>query len=353
MQYWIPKALTVSVLVSLSGCGVFTDEAHHKRNYKAGEPVQVPGQLAQPAQDPTYKMEVAEYSNNPDSTNYRPPAQVLTIAKGSWVEEGDKQARVYFDKNDGIVDLDEFIWDSIQAVLAEHQTKPVKQDKLLGSVETDWYAIIQPEEGWLWDSETEVSQQRFIFSIEEKSHQRTASLTSKLVDYKSKSEELTPLLQQQLEVRALNQIIGEFDYRYRQLEVEMRKNQGIISLEMGFDNKGNAALVTEQDYFAVFDRFSGFLERLSFTIVEIDQERGLITADYNKPESSVWDSIWGEDLAELPIEDGQYQILVSRTKEGGTSLTWMDDEGTTLEPGTMNDLQQALENALRQRGIKI
>lgn len=104
MQYWIPKALTVSVLVSLSGCGVFTDEAHHKRNYKAGEPVQVAGQLAQPAQDPTYKMEVAEYDNNPDSTNYRPPAQVLTIAKGSWVEEGDKQARVYFDKNDGIVD---------------------------------------------------------------------------------------------------------------------------------------------------------------------------------------------------------------------------------------------------------
>jgi len=148
-------------------------------------------------------------------------------------------------------------------------------------------------------------------------------------------------------------VLAEFDYRYRQLEVEIRKQQGIISLEMGFDNKGNAALVTEQDYFVIFERFSGFLERLSFTIVEIDQERGLITADYNKPESSVWDSIWGEELAELPIEDGQYQILVSRTKDGGTSLTWMDDEGTTLEPGTMNDLQQALENALRQRGIKI
>ncbi|NMM40561.1 outer membrane protein assembly factor BamC [Pseudoalteromonas arctica] len=353
MQYWIPKALAVSVLVSLSGCGVFTDEAHHKRNYRASEPVQVPEQLAQPALDPTYKMEVAEYDNNPDSTNYRPPAQVLTVAKGSWVEEGDKQARVYFDKNDGIADLDEFIWDSVHAVLAEHQTKPIKQDKLLGSIETDWYAIIKPEEGWLWDSDIAVSEQRFTFSIEEKSHQRTASLSAKLADYKSEDVPLTPILQQQLEVRALNQVVAEFDYRYRQLEVEIRKQQGIISLEMGFDNKGNAALVTEQDYFVIFDRFSGFLERLSFTIVEIDQERGLITADYNKPESSVWDSIWGEERAELPIENGQYQILVSRTKEGGTSLTWMDDEGITLEPGTMNDLQQALENALRQRGIKI
>ena len=147
--------------------------------------------------------------------------------------------------------------------------------------------------------------------------------------------------------------MSEFDYRYRQLEVDMRKRQGIISLEMGFDNKGNAALVTEQSYDAVFDRFSGFLERLSFSIVEINPDTGLITADYTKPETSVWDSIWGDDIAQLPIDEGQYQILVSKTKEGGTSLTWMDDKGETLEPGTMNGLQQALEAALIQRGIKI
>ncbi len=353
MQYWISKALAVSVMVSLTGCGVFTDEAHHKRNYRANDAVKAPAGLAQPAQDPTYKMDVAQYDNNPEAKNYRPPAQVITIAQGTWVEEGDTEARVYFDKNDGIEDLDVFIWDSIKAVLAEKNTAALKEDKSSNSIETGWYAIIKPEEGWFWETETEVSQQRFIFTIEEKSHQRTASLTSKLADYKSDSVPLTPLLQQQLEVRALNQVIAEFDYRYRQLEVEMRKQQGIISLEMGFDNKGNAALVTEQDYNMVFDRFSGFLERLSFTIVEIDQERGLITADYKKPESSVWDSIWGEELAELPIEDGQYQILVSRTNDGGTSLTWMDSEGSTLEPGTMNDLQQALENALRQRGINI
>ncbi|WP_404339324.1 outer membrane protein assembly factor BamC [Pseudoalteromonas mariniglutinosa] len=353
MQYWISKALTVSVLVSLTGCSVFTDEAHHKRNYRVNEPVKAPSGLAQPAQDPTYKMAVAEYDNNPEAENYRPPAQVLTIAKGSWVEESDKQARVYFDKNDGIVDLDEFVWDSIKAVLADKNSKALKEDKLIGEIETDWYAIISPEESWLWGNETEVSQQRFVFTIEEKSHQRTASLNAKLVDYKSKQAPLTPLLQQQLEVRALNQVIAEFDYRYRQLETTLRQQQGVISLEMGFDNKGNAALVTEQDYFVVFERFSGFLERLSFTIVEIDQERGLLTADYKKPESSVWDSIWGEEMAELPIDEGQYQILVSRTNAGGTSLTWMDDEGAVLEPGTMNDLQQALENALRQRGIKI
>lgn len=352
MQYWIPKALTVSVLVSLSGCSVFTNDAHDERNYRAHEAVKVPASLSQPAQDPTYKMDVGQYSNNPDATNYRPPAQVLTVAKGSWVEETDKNARVYFDKNDGIDDLDEFIWESINAVLADNNTQATKADKLLGIIETDWYAIIKPEESWLWNSDESVDLERFKFSIEEKSHQRTASLSAELIDFKG-DESLSDLFKQQLEVRALNQVISEFDYRYRQLEVDMRKRQGIISLEMGFDNKGNAALVTEQSYEAVFDRFSGFLERLSFTIVEINPDTGLITADYKKPESSVWDSIWGDEVTQLPIDEGQYQILVSKTKQGGTSLTWMDEQGDTLEPGTMNGLQQALVAALIQRGINI
>ena len=221
-----------------------------------------------------------------------------------------------------------------------------------GTLETDWYAIVKPEESWLWGDDESVDLERFKFTIEEKEHQRTASLTAELIDFKG-DKPLTDLLKQQLEVRALNQVVSEFDYRYRQLEVDMRKRQGIISLELGFDNKGNAALVTEQAYDTVFDRFSGFLERLSFTIVEINQETGLITADYAKVESSVWDSIWGDEPTELPIDEGQYQILVSKTKQGGTSLTWMDDKGETLEPGTMNGLQQALEAALIKRGIKI
>ncbi|WP_273048343.1 outer membrane protein assembly factor BamC [Pseudoalteromonas sp.] len=352
MQYWIPKALAVSVLVSLSGCSVFTNSAHSERNYRTHEPVKAPASLSQPAQDPVYKMEVGQYDNNPDATNYRPPAQVLTVAKGSWVEETDKIARVYFDKSDGIADLDTFIWDTIKSVLANNEAATTKEDKLLGVIETDWYAIIKTEESWLWGSDKNADLEKFRFTIEEKSHQRTASLRVELIDFKG-DDALTDLLKQQLEVRALNQVVSEFDYRYRQLEVEMRKRQGVISLEMGFDNKGNAALVTEQSYDAVFDRFSGFLERLSFTIVEINQETGLITADYTAPETSVWDSIWGDEVAQLPIDEGQYQILVSKTKEGGTSLTWMDDKGETLEPGTMNGLQQALEAALIKRGIKI
>ncbi|GAP75638.1 outer membrane protein assembly factor BamC [Pseudoalteromonas ruthenica] len=352
MQYWIPKALMLSALVSLSGCGIFTSEAHHPRNYRTNEPVVAPEGLDAPRQDPTYKMDVARYDNSEQAKATKPPMQIMPLAEGSWLDENEKLARVYFDKNEGIEDLDEFIWHAIEGVLSDYNTQAVSADKLIGTVETDWFSIVRVEEGWLWDDEI-VAEQRYKFIIEEKDHQRTAALRAEMVDYRSDDVPLTPLLQQRLETRALNAVISEFDYRYRQLKVELRQRQGIISLDMGFDNKGNAALVTEQAYNVVFERFAGFLERLQFTIVEVDVDSGRIIADYTKPEASVWDSIWGEEAMQLPLEDGQYQILMSTTREGGTSITWMDKEGEVLQPGTMNDLQQALVQALRTRGIQI
>ncbi|WP_105254526.1 outer membrane protein assembly factor BamC [Pseudoalteromonas sp. T1lg75] len=350
MQYWIPKVLILSALVTLSGCGIFTNEAHHKRNYKANQPLVTPEGLDAPRQDPTYKMDVASYDNSEDAKAVKPPMQIMPIAQGSWIEEGDKLAKIYFDKNDGIDDLDQFILAAVEGVLESYNT-PVA-NKTQNSIESDWLSIVKVEEGWLWDDEV-VAEQRYKFTVEEKDHQRTASLSAELLDYRSQEVPLTPLLQQRMETRALNSVIAEFDYRYRQLQVELRQRQGIISLALGFDNQGNAALMTEQDMNVVFERFSGFLERLQFTIIEVDAEKGRIIADYTQPESSVWDSIWGEEAMQLPLENGQYQILLDNAKAGGTSITWMDKDGEVLEPGTMNDLQQALVTALRSRGIQM
>ena len=350
MQYWIQRAVMLGVLASLGGCSIFSNSAHDTSNYTMNEPVKVPSNLQAPAQDPTYSMDVAVYDNDEEPKYVKPPMQVMPVASGSWIDENDKASRVYFDKNDGIEDLDEFIWYAVKGTLEDYQTGVVSEDKLAGTLESDWFSVVRVEEGILWDDEI-VAEQRYRFIIEEKDHQRTAALRSELVDYRSETVELNPRLKQRLETRALNAVITEFDYRYRQLQVELRKRQGIISLEMGFDNQGNAALVTEQNYDVVFDRFSGFLERLQFTIIEVNPDKGLIVADYTQPDSSVWDSIWGDETMQIPLEDGQYQVLVSTTNTGGTSLTWMDEEGEVLEPGIMNGLQQALVEAMQSRGI--
>lgn len=72
------------------------------------------------------------------------------------MEEGDKLVWVYFDKNDGIEDLDIFIWDFIKVVLVEKNIFVEKVDKVINSIEIGWYIIIKFEDGWFWESEKEV-----------------------------------------------------------------------------------------------------------------------------------------------------------------------------------------------------
>ncbi len=353
MQYWIPKAVLLGAAVSLSGCGLFTSDAHHERNYRASEQVRVPANLEQPAADPEFKMDVAQYDNNEEVPNLRPPSQVLTVAEGSWVDEDDKSARVYFDKNDGIQDLDEFVWQAIDGALENNQAKVRTANKLEGTLETDWLELIKPETDWFWESSEAASRQRFKFTLEEKSHHRTTALRAELIEFDGKKETLTPLLRQQLETRMLNQVVAEFDYNYRRMLAELQKQQGDIALELGFDSKGNAALIAKENYQVVFDRFTSLLERLSFTMVEADAATGRVIADYSKPEASVWDAIWGDEVTPLPLAEGQYQLMLSTTANGGTSITWMDPTGNAIDPQAMSELQKALLTVLEQRNLKL
>ncbi|KZN62662.1 hypothetical protein N473_18740 [Pseudoalteromonas luteoviolacea CPMOR-1] len=353
MQYWVPKALTLGVVLGLSGCSVFTNDTHQKKNYRVHESVQVPADLEQPYQDKEFQMNVAVYENDAEPQSFRPPQQVLTLAKGSWAEDKEDVARIYFDKNDGIEALDDFIWAAVEGVINNHQSSIENDDRRNGKLTTGWYSIIEAEDGWFWETVTEVSKQRFEFTLSQEDHQRTASLEVKLVDYQSDKVALDGMLRQQLEVRALNEVVAEFDYRYRLLEVELRKQQGVLSLDLGYDNAGNAALITLADRSTVMERLSNFLERVNFTIIRIDGESNEVLVRYKKPESSVWDSIWGEEASTLNLADGDYTISVGVTDDEQTSLTWSDAEGNVLDAKTMETLQQGLVTALRNRGLSI
>ncbi|TMN34990.1 outer membrane protein assembly factor BamC [Pseudoalteromonas sp. S2755] len=352
MQYWIPKSLVLGIAVSLSGCSIFTNDAHHERNYRANAPVKAPEGLAQPYRDPEFAMPVGQYENTAEPVSYRAPQQVLTVAQGSWVEQGEEAARIFFDKNDGIEDLPAFIWRAVDGVVAMHNAGLESDNKAQGSVTTTWYSLIKAKEGWFWEEATEPSKQKFKFTLEQKEHQRTASLRAELVDYQGDGE-LTALQKNHLEVRALNEVVSEFDYQYRLLQVEMRKRQGVLALELGFDKNGDSALLTEKGQEAVLDRFSNFLERSNFTVVRVDREKQEVLVRYEAPESSVWDSIWGEEAVVLPIDNGDYTIKIAQAQDTRTSITWKDSEGNVLDANTMNNLHQALITLLRQKGLTI
>lgn len=339
--------------MAVSACSVFKNESHHERNYRVTEGLKVPAELTPPSKDPAYDLTPTQYRSAEESAKYliKAPAQVMTFAQGSWVNEGDKAARIFFDKNEGIQDLEAFIWQAIDDLFTEQAVTVLSREQ--GNVITDWYSIEKPASVWWWQEEKEVSRQKFKFIVESEEHQRTASVKVELDDFQSKDEALTGVLQQRLEVSALNAFVEQFDFNYRQLLVKLNKARGIVSLAMGFDDKGNAAFVTEQKATDVFERFPGFLERVGFTIDEVEASRNVIFATYNEPSESVWDSIWGDDVRKLPIEPGQYQLLVSTKSDGEAAITWLDQEGETLEPGTLGDVLQVILSMLKERGVDI
>jgi outer membrane protein assembly factor BamC len=353
VQYWIRNSLVVAITLAFSACSVFTDDSHHERNYRVNDGLNIPENLSQPYQDPAYDLDATQYTTAEQSAAYltKAPAQVLTFPKGSWVNEGDQEARIFFDKSDGIEDLETFIWRAIDDLFTEQQV--TAQDKQHHYVVSNWYSIEKPVDVWWWEEERELSRQKFKFVVDIEDHKRTASVNVELTDFTSKYDELTDILKQRLEVAALNAFIEQYDFNYRQLIVQLNKSRGIVSLQMGFDDKGNSAFVTEQKAKNIFERFPGFLERVGFTIDEVEPSRNLIFTTYEEPDDSVWDSIWGDEIRKLPLEPGQYQLLVTETNTGGTAITWLDTEGETLEPGTLDDVLQVLLTMLQEAGVDV
>lgn len=353
MQYWIPKALTVSVLFGLSGCSVFTDSTHEERNYRANAPVQVPSHLKQPRLDATYSMTESQFQYTEEAIGSRPPQQVITVAAGTWVEQDEQLARVFFDKNDGIDDLVPFIWRAIENVTVQKQVPMTVTHKDMGHIETGWYSVILPSAKWFWQEDTVPSEQRYRFSVEPSEHQRTASLKAELIDYRSDAVELDGLLKQQLEVRALNEVIAEFDFLYRSLLVEIREKQGNLSFEMGFDPQGNTAFTSDFSQETVLDRLANLLERVNFTIVKLDREESSLLVRYEKPDSGVWDSIWGDEAVQLPLANGDYTIDVSKLSDEKSALTWRDENSVLLSNEKLLELQQSLVSALSDKGLSL
>lgn len=353
MQYWIKPSLALGLLMTLSGCSVFTNDAHHPRNYRAHAPVSVPSSLQAPAVDREFAMEVAQYSEKAEESSLRPPQQVLTLAQGTWIEEGDKQSRIFFDKNDGVESLSNAIWVAIEGALKNLNGSAAQIDRDSGVLETGWVALIEAKEGWFWEENQVPSEHRFKFTIVQQEHKRTASLLAELIDFRSDSMELTDLLKQQLEVRALNEVVSEYDFQYRRLLAELRQSVGQLAIEYGTNEAAQPALLLSTDYERAFDKVSTMLEELNFTIEKVNLDESTITVEYEKPGDNVWSSIWGDDGIALPIENGKYTIKISSTKEGGSVLTWLDNKDQVLDAQTMQSLQQALLDALRQKDVKL
>lgn len=273
------------------------------------------------------------------------PALVLPLVSGSHIEEGLKEATVWFDQIDDSQPLDTTIWNSLINYLEEQGIGVVDFDREKQSLVTDWMIIETTEdESWYsWTSTERSVGRRFEFNLEMKSHGRTAALKARLKDYlETYGEEVIADLdaeqQRRNEVDVLNQVIGHYEHQIRVADArrlqEIRRGLG---MELGFDRNGEPAFVVEGDYDVVWPRFLLVLRKLGFNVKDLDKSTGLLFVSYGENESSWWSNLFSGDDDELALEQDDYRFQVNKAGNK-TSITLMDEESDPFPVAKVTEL---------------
>ena len=325
--------------------------------------IKIPADLDTPYFNNTYR--IPELGENADTDLYgknivvTSPALVLPLVTGSHIEEGLKQASVYFDQVDDSQPLDTTIWNSLINFMEENGIGVDSFDKEQQRLVTDWM-IIEPDEDTPWYVWTKTDRsigRRFEFWLDVKPHGRTAALNVELKDYlETVGEEVISELDhdgtRRNEVEVLNQVIGHYAGQIRVAEVkriqEIRKG---LAMELGFDRDGEPAFVVDAEYDVTWPRLLLVLRKLGFNVKDLDQSTGLLFVKYGGGDTSWWKRLWA-DKGDLPIDEDDYRLQV-REMGTKTSVTLLDEESNPFSVDLVTDLFPTFEETMSSDNLDI
>ncbi len=345
--------VSVAIALALAGCSSAESRriANGDFNYTTlnqQQKLKVPENLDAPAFSRDYELpELGENAPKDlvgDKLDISSPSLVLATVNGTHVEEGRRDAVVLFDKIDDSKPLDTQIWDNLIAYLDKNNIAIDAFDKESNQLTTDWIRVDQ-QSGFGWLSVNEENRslgQRFTFSIDMKPHGRSATLKVTLEDYMetlngnviATAKDVDP---RRLEVNMLNQVIGHYE---NQLLIEdarrvARIREGLSS-ELGFDAKGEPAMLINADYQTTWPRLLLVFRTLGFNVTDLDQSSGIIYADYNGQDEGWWDSWFGGDDG-LKLDQKTYHVSVGDLGQQ-TSITFMNEENDVFTPEQLKAL---------------
>ena len=152
----------------------------------------------------------------------------------------------------------------------------------------------------------------------------------------------------------LNEIVAQLDYNYRLHQQEnrlLRANQKLVTL--GENSNAEAAYIVEMALDNLWDNMPIFFEKQGFTITDLDESDKKYFVDYIQPDSSLWDSIWGEEQSIIDLADDKYQFVLAPLddKNQKTSVTIYQADGKPLAKETLERLFSVMELALSFKNI--
>jgi outer membrane protein assembly factor BamC len=314
-----------------------------------GQKIKIPDDVDTPRFNEAYKLpdlgEDAPKNSMGKELSVLSPSLVLPVVAGSHIEEGSKNATVWFDQVDDSVPLDTAVWNSLIRFLEIEGIGVEKFDKDNQRLITDWVVMDESKDNkwYSWSKSERTVGQRFEFSLIKKPHGRTASLSVDLVDYKEKvdtqSTEITQARDKRRnEVDVLNRVVKNYEFETKVAGVKrFRKIREGLQMDLGFDRDGEPAFVVDADYDTTWPRFLLVLRKLGFDVKDYDKSNGLLDVKYNGSEDGWWSNIWSSDKNEFDLDTQEYRIKVVGLGKK-TSITMLDDENKPFLVNKLTDL---------------
>lgn len=305
-----------------------------------------------------------------EKVDIRAPSLVLPIAASSRVVPGTHEAIIWFDKALEDKDLLVFIQnalvsqlmsDNVSYNVVESFTQDVQGSKNKSKTEvyeSDWYHN-EVETGWLFTDVESSTSLRFRYEFFRKAHGRSLSLKVSLIDYMKTdndggSKTVDPIDKQRAEMLMLNEVIAQVDYNYRLQQREnrlMRANQQLVSI--GENREAEPAYIVEMGLDNLWDNMPIFFEKHGFTISDLNETNKIYYVAFTKPETSIWDSIWGDDRPVIEVSDAKYQFVLEPVddKEQQTSVSIYNVDGEPLPMETLERIFPVMKDGLSFRSF--
>ena len=277
----------------------------------------------------------------------RAPSLVLPLAASSRVVAESDEAIIWFDKVLEDKDLLVFLEQSVVSELTSAnvgyaiiKSQEKSTDSQIASVsvyESEWFEK-EVESGWLFTEIESVTRLRFRFDLAIKPHGRSASLKVSLIDYMRKdqqgdSKSIGSIDKHRAEVAMLNKMVSQVDFNYRSFQHEnrlIRAGQQLVTI--GSNDKDEPAFFVEMSLDNLWDNMPIFFEKYGFTISDLNESKKIYYVSYVKPDSSLWDSIWGDEAPVIDVEEAEYQFSLKSAgdEDKQTIVTIYDAKGKPL-----------------------
>lgn len=349
--------------LAISGCSAVSNkQASGDFEYatkQEAKVITIPSELDSPEQQNDFFI--------PDNINHegpigseidvRAPSLVLPIAASSRVESTNEQAKIWFDQVLDDTDLQLFIYQAVQEQLESDGVALDVIDAENKIFESQWYNDETESGFWLFESVNTTESMRFRYQLESKPHGRSVALIVTLVDYMKTdsaggSKDIDLIDKTRVEMAMLNEIIAQVDYKYRSHQQEnrlMRANQQLVSL--GLNSKNEPAYLVEMELDLLWSNMPIFFERYGFNVSDLNESNKVYYVDFVKPDLSLWDKLWADEVPELDLAEGKYQFVLTPNSDSKeqTSVTMLNEQGDVLSQTTLEKLLPLMEPGLSFR----